>query len=424
MEPSIIASPSPLIATRPLPLDDPGPALSPRSKKSTLRRKDGTERIGTMQRRKKNKNPQRRGSTATIETSKGTGSHLFASESMGSLPILLTDSHSADRLDTRHGKLRRASNLEMRALKEEQNKENERTAKWHKMFKQWDIFRTKRKDVLKTRILKGIPDMWRGRAWIALLNPESEDDRIATNDTGGNFRRRQLPKYYFDKAVPPNDAEIQADVEEIITRSGIVVHESTSSRLYTILRAYANIAAETGGYRRGMGYIAAWLVEYSADDYEVFWAFVRAMKGKIGLEKFYAEDGKKMDELLLVWRRVVAAHFPRVEKNMAEQKVDDRVYAPEFFLHAFMRLPLPTVLKRRIMDRFCFFGMRALLGLGIAFISLQKETLATVEAMDIVSILQAVNGDDWMTVIQVWNKNWVDKNEYVNALAKCHATWK
>ena len=403
----------------PFPLAPPSPR---RRDKTPKKQKEGT-RIGTLKRQKKHKS-QRRGSTATIETPKSVAGNLMVSESMDSMPTLPT-SNSADLYDLSQKRPRRASNLELRAAKEEQEKESQRAVKWQKMFKQWDIFRTKRKEVLKSRVLKGIPEMWRGRAWVALLNPESEDDRITANDTGGAFRRRQVPKYYFDKCVPENDEAIRADVDEIIAKSGIVKHDGTWDRLYGILRAYQNAAAATGGYREGMGYFAAWLIEYCADDYDVFWAFMRIMKGpKIGLEKFYLNDYQKLRELCTVWRRVLAARFPRVERNLTEKKVDDVQYAPTFFLQAFLRLQLPPVLKRRIFDRFCFFGMRSLLGLGLAFVSRNRESLATMDAMDVVSMFKSLDGDEWIAVIHIWNKNWVDKNEYTAALAKCQVDWK
>lgn len=59
------------------------------------------------------------------------------------------------------------SPAEMRRRSE---KERERTNKWVKMIKQWDLVVTSKREKLKRRIRKGIPDMVRGTVWYRLAH--------------------------------------------------------------------------------------------------------------------------------------------------------------------------------------------------------------------------------------------------------------
>ena len=204
--------------------------------------------------------------------------------------------------------------------------------------------------------------------------------------------------------------------------SGLLATDGWKERLYLILRAYAKISKV--GYVAGMAYPAALLCAYNADDYEVWWAFMFLMKGKkIGLEKLYERDYEGLRGLSRVWRKLLSSRFRKVENNFQKIGLDDMSYTPRFFLHCFLGYPFPAALKLRIMDRFVLFGFRALLSLALGFVALNKQKLASGNVATCLDILNNLDGEEYMRVIEVWDKTWVDKSEYKSLLEKCDVSW-
>lgn len=398
-------------------IDSTGESTDNLDKKKKRRRH--TDRNGKRKKRKH----RRRASVVVDAGDELLGSSgMVSSESAGSLSMLLSLPEDPEAISRKVHHGRRLSSREFRAAKAEETREGERAAKWKKMFDEWEVMVEKKKDILRVRVAKGIPNMWRGRAWICLLNREAEQERKVAFETGNTFRMRRNPTVFFDLGVPQNDEAIKRAVNDGIMNCGVFDSEIWKKRVYTILRAYAN--ASDIGYLDGMAFPAGMLCAYNADDYEVFWAFMYLMKGKkIGLEKLYANNYEGLKDLVGIWHKFLSSRFRKVEKNFSEQGVDDMVYARLFFLQLFLGYQFPTALKLRIFDRFTFFGFRALISLGLAFVALNKRALATASGEECVKILTSLDGEDFQTVLDTWDKTWIDKNEYKAFLAKSDVRW-
>ena len=87
-----------------------------------------------------------------------------------------------------------------------EGKEEKRAKKWWKMFDHFAKFRVYHRSTYEQRVRKGIPDTWRSRAWVWIL------DKMAEKEERDNKRTRRDVMFYFNKGVPDADDVIRNDI--------------------------------------------------------------------------------------------------------------------------------------------------------------------------------------------------------------------
>lgn len=111
---------------------------------------------------------------------------------------------------------------------------------------------------LKNRIRKGIPDAWRGRVWIDLLQP--------------HFKEMQ-EKYVYSYEVELSEVtteDIEKDIERTFPCHELFMHGGPGQDpLRRVLRAYAAIDTECG-YCQGMSFIAGLFIMYMPEESAFF----------------------------------------------------------------------------------------------------------------------------------------------------------
>lgn len=298
-----------------------------------------------------------------------------------------------------------------------EKKEKDRARKWRKMFENFTKFRIYHRDVFERRVKKGIPDAWRARAWVWIL------DRTAEKEAQAQKRERKDVSFYFDKAIPESDEVIKNDIPRTMPSNSLFSEEETRARFYRILRAYAN--ASRDGYVQGMAFPAAMLIAYIPDDYEVFWAFMHMMDGeRLGLSKMYRGKFDGLRDLNQVWACILNHKFRAVANHLEEEGVQDMMYTPTYFLCAFMGCQFPTFLRLRIFDRFICCGFRALVSLALVFIKLNRRLFSEGELEDILPLLKNPTCDDFSLVLKEWDKEWMSEEEFDKWCAKANVALK
>jgi hypothetical protein len=183
--------------------------------------------------------------------------------------------------------------------------------------------------------------------------------------------------------------------------------------LYHVLRAYSNADKELG-YFQGMAFPAALLLAYMPEE-RAFWAFWYLMRGKHRLRDYYINDFANLKKLNRVWDVIFEKKYPKIYANFKKFEIDPLVYTTSWFLTAFLNMDFPAVLRLRIFDRYCAFGTRALLSLGLTCISLLKKELMASEMGEILPVLQNPSRgqrlQDWRVVIAKWDKLFISKIE-------------
>jgi hypothetical protein len=99
-------------------------------------------------------------------------------------------------------------------------------------------FRKASPEVFEERVMKGIPDSCRSRAWQLILDPGAE-----------SRPSRKSVDAYFDEEVPSCDSVIRKDIPRTMPHVEMFAKEDVRDSLYRILRAYSNADPELGYFQ-------------------------------------------------------------------------------------------------------------------------------------------------------------------------------
>jgi hypothetical protein len=303
---------------------------------------------------------------------------------------------------------------ELAQLQRESAKEREREVKWLAMLgpdrpgsTHFKTFCKTHRPVFERRVMKGIPDSMRSRAWLLILDKAWE-----------THPKRPTVTHYFKKGVPPCDQVIHADIPRTMPHVEMFSLLSVRESLYRVLRAYSNADTELG-YYQGMAFPAAMLLSYMPETH-AFWAFYHLMNGKgHKMRTYYVHDFVNLKQFNKVWDLLILAKYKAIHANLHKLDIDPMIYTPSWFLTAFLNIGFPPVFRLRAFDRVVTFGTRALLSLGLAVVSLLKKELMGPDMEVIIPLLQnPCNGarlKDWRQIIIKWDKVFLTKAE----VSKC-----
>jgi hypothetical protein len=185
--------------------------------------------------------------------------------------------------------------------------------------------------------------------------------------------------------------------------------------LYRVLRAYSNADKEFS-YLQCLAFPAALLLAYMPEE-RAFWAFWFLMNdSKHRLRDYCLDNFAALKELNRVWEVVLQNRYPKIYANFKRLGIETLTYTISWFISAFLNIDFPVVLRLRIFDRYCAFGPRALLSLGLACVSLLKKEFMGSEMDKIILLLQNPNRgrrlQDWRAVITKWDKLFISKINY------------
>jgi hypothetical protein len=288
--------------------------------------------------------------------------------------------------------------------------ETRREQKWIKMFREWDSFREKKLSKLHERVMKGIPDSLRGKAWQHIL------DRKFEQEVGS---RPPIPTLV---AMGRRDCvdTVEVDLARTLPNVAIFSDKEVRDSLKAILHAYTNVDPELG-YVQGMGFLAGMLLVYM-DEARAFWCFMRLMAGeKFQFRRLYMNDFEGLNLLNSIWELLLSQRFPKVSANFKQKGVMSGLYSTSWFLTAFMNVNFHPALRLRIFDRYVMFGNPAVLSFALVIVAVNEERLTTGGLTQVLTVLQkpeATEGlRDWRGLIALSDKLWVKPKEYEKLFA-------
>jgi hypothetical protein len=286
-----------------------------------------------------------------------------------------------------------------------------REDKWVKMFANWESFRTNQRSKLASRVMKGIPDCLRSRAWQELLDPAFQ--REAT-------RRSSIDQLIRMRRQPCCDT-IDVDINRTLTKMVMFTDEAHRGSLSRILHAYSNIDPEVG-YVQGMAFPAAILLAYLEEE-RALWCFVRLMAGEnCQLRHLFANGFHGLSELTQVWDILLGTRFKAVDTNLKSGQIMPALYTASWFLSTFMTLDMHPEVRLRLFDRLVAFGCRTLLSFGLTIVALNRDALAQDRPIDCLEMLQKPDQQqtmqNWRKVMATFDRMWLTEKEYENAFRK------
>jgi hypothetical protein len=295
-------------------------------------------------------------------------------------------------------------------------KERERESKWIYMLGHPDAFFGKKREKLESRILKGIPDAVRSRAWRYII------DRRWSRASD----RTPIAELIARREDSDTIHQIRLDVSRTMPQVPIFATPEVQDALRQLLHAYSNVDQELG-YTQSMAFIAATLLLYM-DLEAAFWCFRSLMIAKqYRFRDFYTDGFPKLYELKKIWDYLLETRHMDFVRFLDRNSVVFENYAMSWFLCAFMDVDFIPVLRMRIFDRYAGFGTRALLTFGLVLVGRLKRFLMSGQTEEIVQALRRCGSipemKDWRAVIKDWDKVWMSEKDYKKLFAHTKVTY-
>jgi hypothetical protein len=300
----------------------------------------------------------------------------------------------------------------------EASKDRQREGKWHHVlgpeidphsgkpslrFRDW---RKAHSRIFERRIMKGLPDICRGRVWYELLNSKHDESPGPIVET------------LYKHGTPECDRAIRADIARTMPLIAGFSMNNVSDALYRVLRAYAN-ADEPLGYSQGMAFYAGVFLQYMPE-LKAFWAFWQLFQGnKHALREYYLNNGQTIKDVSRVWTFFLERKFPKVHAHFKQMGVMPMSYLSGWFLSGFQSLKFAPQFRLRVLDRQVAFGTRALVSCGLAIVACLKKDLEVKSKDECMRCLEnpAILPDlrDWRAVIKKFDTVMISKSDYKNA---------
>ena len=213
---------------------------------------------------------------------------------------------------------------ELKNNKEELLKINARMEKWNYMIQNYEEFKTKKFDKLKSRTRKGIPDSLRSYIWQLF----------------GEKNKYYKKDYFKELDTKP----IKEDIETVIIKDLDRTfpncqlfkdkYGNGQRKLYKVLSNYSKHNKRTG-YVQGMGFIAAVFLTYM--DEESSFYMLDSLMDKYKLEGFYLPGFPELKKTFYILLNLEKKFVPKVYELFKKEGMIPSMYASEWFICLFSR---------------------------------------------------------------------------------------
>ncbi|EAY19366.1 TBC domain containing protein [Trichomonas vaginalis G3] len=307
-----------------------------------------------------------------------------------------------------------ASKKEQEMAAFDSRKESERELKWQRMFLTNDFSK------LETRLMKGIPDTYRGEVWKRLICKDCLDPlKVSEWPTVESL----IPNISEDKWVDEYEcwSTIELDLDRTMPDCAMFSSDITRNSLRNILRAYSLLDKELG-YTQGMAFHAAMLLSYM-DEKCAYACFKEMMMSpNFGLRNYFLPGFPRLNEISKLWKIVFERQYKKIYQRFEKLGIIHFMYLPQWFLSAFMNQSFSPILRMSIYDRFIAHKGQALLSFGLVIISRHKDFFMKEQMESILPVLQhpyiSEKMRDWRYLMKKYDQHWIDERTYRRLFAK------
>lgn len=276
------------------------------------------------------------------------------------------------------------------------------------MFAKFTWYRKKKEATFQGRIMKGIPNDLRGKAWLYIIHPDSagfDEGAKASKDSRKSRYARWLKKAPQTLSPPPFAVPGLAPLPE----------DSTPDDLSNIIVALLAVEPNKLEYSPNIGYVPSLLLGY-LPVWKAFTAFLYLMTSSKHRGTNYFRD-PSLSKLAKVWDQVLLKKGSAVHRKLLALGVEHKEYLTTWCQTAFLKADFQPELKLRIFDRFVKFGSPALFSFGLVIVNLiSKSILDTTGKEECVRLLLDPSGTPpFQTVPPVVKKLdsfWIRKADY------------
>jgi hypothetical protein len=166
-------------------------------------------------------------------------------------------------------------------------KVNARIEKWNHMLKNYEEFSTKKREILKSRTRKGIPDNLRGYVWQLFAEKQ----------------KYFIPGVYEDLQSLPIEENLERVIIKDLNRTFPLCHffreqyGNGQRQLYRVLSRYS-LYNKSVGYVQGMGFLAAAFLIYMDEESSFF--MIHSLMKKYKMEGIFLDGFPELKKLFFV----------------------------------------------------------------------------------------------------------------------------
>ena len=253
---------------------------------------------------------------------------------------------------------------------------NARMEKWSYMLEHYDDFSTKKREILKSRTRKGIPDNLRGYVWQLF----AEKNKF------------YIENLYKDLESQPVQEELEKVIMKDLDRTFPLCqffrekYGNGQRKLYKVLSSYSKYNANVG-YVQGMGFMTAIFLTYM-DEESSFYMLHSIMK-KYQMEDIYFTDFPGLRKRFFILLNLQKKFIPKIYNIFQRDSILPTMYASTWFISLFAR-SVEFHIVLRIFDCFFLEGYKVIYRISLALLKLKENAFCKAEKGGSLPLLQTV----------------------------------
>ena len=299
-------------------------------------------------------------------------------------------------------KRKRSKSVASKAIKE-LLQINARLEKWNYMLQNYEEFYSKKRELLKSRTRKGIPDSLRGYVWQLFAEKE----------------KYYIPNLYKDLETKPIKESLEITIMKDLDRTFPLCqffrekYGNGQRKLYKVLSAYSKYNTDVG-YVQGMGFITAIFLTYMDEESSFF--MLHSLMKKYKMEGTFLNNFPDLRKKFFIFLNLQKKYIPKIYNILQRDKVVPTMYVSTWFISLFAR-SLEFQIVLRIFDCFFLEGFKVIYRVSLALLKLKENQFCKSHKGSSLPLLQNVtvniNEEELFKIAFAFNisRNYIEKLE-------------
>ena len=236
---------------------------------------------------------------------------------------------------------------------------NARSEKWNYMLHHFPEFISHKRDILKSRTRKGIPDNLRGYVWQLFAEK----------------KKFYVPDLYNKLEKQPINEDLETIIMKDLDRTFPLLqffsekYGNGQRKLYKVLSAYSKFNTKVG-YVQGMAYIVAIFLLYMDEESSFF--MLDCLMKKYDMESTFFDDFPGLRKKFFILLNLEKKFIPKIYKIFQRDGIIPTMYASTWLISIFANT-LEFKIVLRIFDCLFLEGFKVIYRITLALLKLKEN---------------------------------------------------
>ena len=252
---------------------------------------------------------------------------------------------------------------------------NARLEKWNYMINNYKLFSTnkKKRELLKSRTRKGIPDSLRGYVWQLFA------DKDKFYEKGIYEKLQSLPVKEDLEIVIIKDLDRTFPLCQFFREK----YGNGQRKLYKVLSAYSKYNKRVG-YVQGMGFITAVFLIYMDEESSFF--MLHSLMKKYKLEGLYFDQFPDLKKICFVFLNLQKRYINNIYNLFKKEGIIPTMYLSSWFISIFSRT-LEFHVLLRVFDCFFLEGFKVIYRIALALLKMSESKFLKADKGEVLPII-------------------------------------